>query len=148
MYHKPNVRYTCEVCGALVEKYLEPSRQRMWPPRFCNRTCAGKWRKGSNHPRWTGGREVDSGGYVYIRCSDHPHKNRRGYIFEHRLVMEQALGRYLDPQEVVHHKNDNPADNRIENLELFATNADHKRYHDQYRIRTTEGRWRKCNHSS
>lgn len=77
------------------------------------------------NPNWGGGRSVDSNGYILIRSSDHPNRNRAGYVFEHRLVMEKHLGRYLTRSEVVHHKNDVRNDNRIENLELFETNGHH-----------------------
>ena len=92
-------------------------------------------RPGAGHPEWRGGRHIDPDGYVLLWVESHPHAKRRpgqrhpgGYVREHRLVMEAHLGRYLLPTEVVHHLNGDNADNRIENLEVFASNADHLRH--------------------
>lgn len=49
-------------------------------------------------------------------------------IDEHRYVMEQHLGRKLRRDEVVHHKNGDTRDNRIENLEVL-TLSEHSRLH-------------------
>ena len=48
---------------------------------------------------------------------------------EHRLVMEQIIGRRLGPEEVVHHINGDRLDNRPENLMLFANQAEHIKHH-------------------
>jgi hypothetical protein len=58
------------------------------------------------------------GGYVAV--SD-PHKRKRDGVLEHRLVMEEHLGRKLEAHENVHHINGVRDDNRLENLELWST---------------------------
>lgn len=59
-------------------------------------------------------------GYVYVYYKAHPHADKSGRVFEHRLIFEKKLGRYLLPFESIHHKNGVRNDNRIENLELWA----------------------------
>lgn len=81
---------------------------------------------GKDHPEWKGGRHVDRAGYISVYSPDHPYcRKYTKHVLEHRLVMEQHLGRYLLPTEVVHHKNGIKTDNRIENLMLFEKNSEH-----------------------
>lgn len=57
-------------------------------------------------------------GYVVQYVPDHPNASG-GYVYEHRLVMEKVLGRYLTPEESVHHRNGVKWDNEPSNLELW-----------------------------
>lgn len=74
---------------------------------------------------WRGGVTVDKSGYILRFRPEHPRANVRGYVREHRLVMEQKLGRYLLPGEVVHHIDDDRGNNHPDNLELFESNGKH-----------------------
>lgn len=139
---KPNVKYKCVVCGKSVEKWVAPSMHLKGGNtfEFCSRTCAGVGRRGAGHHAWKGGRQVDLGGYVRLHTPNHPNADAKGYVLEHRLKMEKKLGRYLTADEVVHHRNDNPSDNRIQNLQLFPDNAAHKAHHMKNRKRDKKGR--------
>ena len=87
-----------------------------------------RYQPGEKHWKWRGGVAIQNG-YVCIKTPGHPAaKTNGGYVREHRMVMEKHLGRYLNPSEIVHHKNGIKTDNRIENLEL-SNRADHALHH-------------------
>jgi hypothetical protein len=76
-----------------------------------------------------GGRSVDKDGYIRVSSPNHPKCwSSSFYVYEHRLVMEAHIGRYLTDGEHVHHKNGVRHDNRIENLELLE-DSDHLASH-------------------
>lgn len=98
----------------------------------CYRCRLGKgYFKGENNPSWKGGKQTLSDGYVAVMVKPDDKfygmawKRSKGgsdYVLEHRLVMARSLGRPLEKHETVHHKNGIRSDNRIDNLELWASN--------------------------
>jgi len=73
---------------------------------------------GERHWGWKGGRIKTQEGYIIVSCPTHPKASEKGYVYEHRLIMEKFLGRYLERWEIVHHKNGIKDDNRLENLQI------------------------------
>lgn len=98
---------------------------------------------GKDAPTFQGGKYIDDKGYVKLLRPEHP-KNIRGYIYEHRAVMEDYLGRMLQPWETVHHINEIKVDNRVENLflctvpEHSAIHREGKRPSDSHRAKMRE----------
>jgi hypothetical protein len=83
---------------------------------------------GENNGNWKNG-IIEDAGYILILCPHHPFCNSKKYVREHRLVMEEFIGRYLKAKEVVHHIDGNKKNNCIENLMLFPNDAEHQKFH-------------------
>lgn len=77
---------------------------------------------------WNIRKIVSKGDYNYAVVPEHPKSNTFGYVLEHRVVVENHLGRLLHTNEVVHHINGNKKDNCIENLEVH-DRREHTRSH-------------------
>ncbi|AEJ94070.1 hypothetical protein THIBAULT_148 [Mycobacterium phage Thibault] len=86
----------------------------------CHNRLVRAGERGKDHRAWKGGRVECKDGYVRIYMPDHPRAHNGRYVLEHIAVMERELGRYLHPDERVHHRNKVRNDNRPENLELWS----------------------------
>lgn len=71
---------------------------------------------------------VSNNGYLCLFLPNHPEAMRNGYVRVHRMVMADHLGRKLLPTEEVHHKDGNPTNNDLSNLELI-DGGEHTRLH-------------------
>jgi hypothetical protein len=90
--------------------------------------CPIKGHVGQHHPRWRGGFTYRKG-YKRLYLPKHPSATKGGLISEHRLIMENYLGRTLENDEIVHHINGIRDDNRIENLEIMSP-GEHSTLHN------------------
>jgi len=78
------------------------------------------FQRGRSHPRWGGGIAIDKEtGYIRVHVPHHPNATKRGYVLQHRIVMEQELRRYLLPTEIVYHEDGDGGNNDPDNLKLF-----------------------------
>lgn len=68
-------------------------------------------------------------GYVKRLVANHPYCDKRGYVMEHRLVLEEFFNRFLRPTEIVHHLDGNRQNNLVSNLELLDDQNKHASKH-------------------
>lgn len=124
---KKRIQLTCQQCNKLFK--VRPSSANR---KFCNMQCKaidyGSKHKGIKSNLWKGGIAKHQRGYVLIRCSNHPYGDKRGYVFEHRLVIEKQIGRFLNKEEASHHINKILTDNRPENLMAFVNHSAHRKF--------------------
>lgn len=122
----------CECgCGkpAPLAKETRPSRGLVkgQPTRFVlgHSGVLGDKVKGVDHPWWKGGVVRRTNAYVKILRPDHPWADGKGYVSEHVLVAEKALGHTLPFQSRVHHVNEIKHDNTGNNLVICQDSAYH-----------------------
>lgn len=77
---------------------------------------------------WNIKKIISKGDYQYALVPEHPKSTKNGYVLLHRVIMENHIGRILNENEVVHHKDYNKKHNIIENLELM-TIMEHAKLH-------------------
>lgn len=124
---------SCQQCGAQFTN--EPNElARPGRGQFCTRACADFAKIGRPGSRWYGARTIDAYGYVQISVTG------EGQVFEHRHIMEVALGRKLADDEDVHHLNSLRDDNHLENL-VVMSRTEHKELHAARRERLANGRF-------
>ena len=115
---KRTITLSCLSCQKEIKR--QPSH--VHTKNFCSKECRGQWHCGEKANRWKGGLTKLNGGYLFKLVGINK------YYAVHRLVMEKYLGRRLKITEIIHHKNEDITDNRIENLEIM-TRAEHARHH-------------------
>ena len=89
--------------------------------------------RGSRHPRWKGGVQHKPNGYTRVLAPEHPWADQTGYVSEHVVVAERALGHILPFQSRVHHVNEVRSDNRGANLVICEDHAYHMLLHQRTR---------------
>lgn len=128
---------SCLDCGAKFVTY--PSKVRLGKGKYCSKQCSDKHtlikkgqrlspeteiKKGDKPWNSTGWRytQARKNGkkYILIHMPHHPFASKAGYVRKHRLVMEQQLGRYLRPEEVVDHINGDTLNNNPSNLRVMS----------------------------
>lgn len=130
----------CRTCGEEWQKRF-PNRG------FCSYKCYHSSEQFKKHTFANGKKSGESRvikertknwGYWYVYSPNHPFASgKTPRVFEHRLVMEKKIGRYLGPDEICHHINGLKTDNRIENL-VLTTRKEHPRLHPGHQKKMLE----------
>ena len=108
----------CKSCKKLFYRGRDVTEFRA--RKFCSQTCSRNWHTGKNHYNWRRGFCLNEG---YKRSYSHS----RRYV--HRLEIEKFLGRKLLSSEIVHHKDGNKLNNKINNLQILSRSEHAKIHH-------------------
>lgn len=93
---------------------------------LCHACWQRKWKKGYVE------RDVAKAGEGCVNTQGYHVDTVNGQrVYSHRVAAEYYLGRALQPDEVVHHKDGNRLNNTKENLEVLASQSEHMKLHRQ-----------------
>ena len=133
------MKYICEQCG---DPFNAPPSQKA---RFCDRDCYDKSRIGifkcdncgKNFQRFKSRAKRYKKNFCSRKChlefTQKDIKNQPAFkngISSYRKIIKQELNRPLKSSELVHHKNKDRTDNRIENLQI-TTRSEHPKLHPE-----------------
>jgi len=136
--HKKGAWIPCSYCGKVRWIFANDIKEN----NFCSRTCMYDFRRGKTlrekNPNWRGGKTIIAKRpAIYI--PSHSRATREGYVYEHIVIAEKALGRSLkyfrhahQNNEVVHHVDENKMNNANDNL-LICESSYHKALHGRLR---------------
>ena len=129
-YHHDHPGAVAKQSESQKKRFADPLFKEQQLARMVEARRAKGSQKGTRSPTWKGGHRITNG-YVELMRPGHPNATHKGYVREHRLVMEAHLGRHLTPEEVVHHIDGDKANNAVENLQLVESKAAHIRLHHE-----------------
>lgn len=120
----------CSRCEGAYLRTVDAIRQeklKKGKRHYCSETCRSADMSGELSVHWRGGKTV-SRGRAMLSAPKHPHANGRGYVPHHRVIFEECLGRFLTPDEILHHIDARKENNDVQNLYL-TTRSGHRRAH-------------------
>lgn len=117
-YHMATRKTNVFVCLNCGKEVLDAKKGRL----FCSTECASKYR--ASRPRKA---TIGKSGYRYVWFSDGTGEP------EHRYLIEQIIGRKLDKDEIVHHKDEDRSNNSLDNLEVMSR-REHSKLHRKMEI--------------
>ena len=144
--HEYGIEARCKAQYERTEKQIEHIRQlglsrkgKTHTPETREKMSRAKTGRYTFPSKYGGHCKKRTDGYIAVYAPEHPACNAEGYVMEHRLIMEEYIGRCLADNEVVHHINRKRNDNRIENL-LLMTASEHMSYHMTERHKNRKGK--------
>jgi hypothetical protein len=137
-YRRPYVWAACENCGECRWVQVEHNRPRHSLCQRCGtQGHLAELGMATRFPKSNATKIKET--RPRIRCEIHPYAHGDGRVLRSHIVMERHLGRYLSPEEVVHHIDGNHFNDDISNLMLFPNLNEHMKHHYNLRMQAILG---------